>query len=83
MSVSGGSATEVTISGLMRSTTYSVQVAAVNSAGTGSYTSPLMIETPCSKHISYYSTRSQMFLCVSNLFNQCCQAERAKIRTCS
>ena len=34
MSVSGGS---VTVSSLMSSTTYSIQVAAVNSAGTGPY----------------------------------------------
>ena len=37
MSVSGGSATEATISGLMPSTTYSIQVAAETSAGTGPY----------------------------------------------
>ena len=35
MSVSGGDVTEVTITGLTASTTYSVQVAAVNVAGTG------------------------------------------------
>ena len=37
MSVSGGSVTEATISSLMPSTTYSIQVAAVNSAGRGVY----------------------------------------------
>ena len=37
MSVSGGSVTEVTISGLTPSTTYSIEVAAVNSAGVGVY----------------------------------------------
>ena len=37
MSVSGGSTTEATISGLMSSTAYSIQVAAVTSAGTGPY----------------------------------------------
>ena len=37
MSVSGGSITEATTSNLMSSTTYSIQVAAVNSAGTGPY----------------------------------------------
>ena len=37
MSVSGDSVTEATISSLMSSTTYSIQVAAVNSAGTGPY----------------------------------------------
>ena len=40
MSVSGGSVTEATISGLTPSTTYSIEVAAVNSAGTGVYSSP-------------------------------------------
>ena len=37
MSVSGGSVTEATISSLMSSTTYSIRVAAVNSAGTGEF----------------------------------------------
>ena len=37
MSVSGGSITEATISGLTPSTTYSIEVAAVNGAGTGVY----------------------------------------------
>ena len=40
MSVSGGSITETTISSLMSSTTYSIQVAAVNCAGTGVYSAP-------------------------------------------
>ena len=40
MSVSGGSVTEVTISSLMSSTTYSIQVAAVNIAGIGLYSAP-------------------------------------------
>ena len=40
MPVSGGSATEATISGLMPSTTYSIQVAAETSAGTGPYSAP-------------------------------------------
>ena len=54
MNVSGGDVTEYIVSGLMPSTAYSVQVAAVNSAGAGPYTSPLMIETPYnSKHINY------------------------------
>ena len=42
MSVSGGS---VTISSLMSSTTYSIQVAAVNSAGTGVYSNFLIVQT--------------------------------------
>ena len=37
MSVSGGSVTEATISSLMSSTTYYIEMAAVNSAGTGVY----------------------------------------------
>ena len=37
--------TEATISGLMPSTTYSIQVAAVNSAGTGSYSDAQMLTT--------------------------------------
>ena len=40
MSVSGGYVTEATITGLESSTTYSIQVAAVNSGGTGVYSDP-------------------------------------------
>ena len=40
MSVSGDSVTKATISSLMLSTTYSIQVAAENSAGTGVYSDP-------------------------------------------
>ena len=42
-SVSG--VTEATISGLMSSTNYSIQVAAVNSVGSGDYTDPVIVET--------------------------------------
>ena len=45
MSVSGGSVTEATISSLMSSTTYSIQVAAVNSAGIGVYCDLLTVQT--------------------------------------
>ena len=45
VSVSGGGATMTTISGLMASTTYSTEVAAVNSAGTGVYSTVIMEET--------------------------------------
>ena len=45
MTVSGASTTQTTITGLMSSTTYSIQVAAVNSAGTGEYSDPEMAET--------------------------------------
>ena len=48
-SVSGGGATITTISGLMASTTYSIEVAAVNSAGTGDYSDPITAETPESR----------------------------------
>ena len=43
--VSGASQTETTISNLMPSTTYTVEVAAVNSAGTGNYSDPLTTRT--------------------------------------
>ena len=45
MSVSGGSVTEATISSLMSSTTYSIQVAAVNSVGTGVYSDYFIVQT--------------------------------------
>ena len=54
MSVSGGSVTEATISSLMSSTTYSIQVAAVNSAGTGVYSDLLIVQTE-SKFIIVFS----------------------------
>ena len=44
-SVSGGATTEATISGLTPSTSYVVDIAAVNSAGTGVYSEPLTVET--------------------------------------
>ena len=49
VSVSGGGATMITISELTPSTTYSIEMAAVNSAGTGVYSTPLAAETPESK----------------------------------
>ena len=39
MSVSGGDVTEATITGLTTSTTYSIQVAAMNDVGTGPHSS--------------------------------------------
>ena len=59
MRVSGGSVTEATISELTPSTTYSIEVAAVNSIGTGVYSSPPVIaETPligkCTCHLQLY-----------------------------
>ena len=41
MSVSGGATTEATISGLNSATTYSIEVAAVNGAGTGDYSNSI------------------------------------------
>ena len=45
MSVSGGSVTETTISNLTPSATYTVQVAAVNDAGTGIFSNSTSIMT--------------------------------------
>ena len=50
MSVSGGSVTEATISELTLSTTFSIEVAAVNSAGTGVYSDVIMNTTQLSKY---------------------------------
>ena len=41
----GGGATQTIIPGLMPSTTYSIEVAAVNSAGTGVYSPAIMEKT--------------------------------------
>ena len=45
MSVSGGGTTETTITGLMPSTTYSIEVAAVNTINSGEYSDPLSVIT--------------------------------------
>ena len=45
VTVNGASTTQTTLSGLNPSTTYSIQVAAVNSAGTGVYIDPETAET--------------------------------------
>ena len=45
MTVDGATVNEATISGLNQSTTYSIQVAAVNSAGTGEYSDPITAMT--------------------------------------
>ena len=44
-----GDVTQVTISDLTPSTTYSIQVAAVNSEGTGPYSDLIIIDTPDSE----------------------------------
>ena len=43
--VSGGGATNMVISGLTSSTNYTVEVAAVNSVGTGVYSDPYIVQT--------------------------------------
>ena len=43
--VSGGSVTEATISSLTSSTTYSIEVSAVNNGGTGVYSHPVSAQT--------------------------------------
>ena len=45
MSVSGGSVIEATVSNLTSSTTYNVRVAAVNDAGTGTFSDRVLITT--------------------------------------
>ena len=49
MSVSRGQATMTTISSVMSFTNYSIEVAAVTSAGIGPYSDPITVETPQSK----------------------------------
>ena len=45
MSVSRGTTTKATISGLSATTPYTIEVAAVNSAGIGMYSSPTAVST--------------------------------------
>ena len=45
MNVSGGATTNTTISGLTPSTSYVIDIAAVNSAGIGVYSDQLTVET--------------------------------------
>ena len=45
MSISGSAVTETTISGLDFSTNYSIEVAAVNNAGIGTYSDPRVFTT--------------------------------------
>ena len=45
ISVSGADVNETTASSLMPSTNYSIEVAAVNSAGIGPYSDPISTET--------------------------------------
>ena len=43
------------ISGLSAATAYTIEVAAVNSAGTGVYSTPIVVEIPDSKQIIFYN----------------------------
>ena len=54
VSVSGGETNEVMLSGLLSSTNYSIEVAAVNSAGTGVYSSPVVALTNSESHKEIY-----------------------------
>ena len=54
-SVSGGSVTEITISNLTPSTTYNIQVAAVNNADTGDYSNIISIITLGIKYHRQYN----------------------------
>ena len=47
MNVSGEATTETTISGLNAATNYSIEVAALNSVGTGEYSDPITSLTFC------------------------------------
>ena len=49
MTVSGGDTIMTTISSVMSFTNYSIEVAAVTSAGIGPYSDPITVETPQSK----------------------------------
>ena len=72
LSVSGGSVTEATISGLTPSTNYSIEVAAVNSAGTGVYSDPLVIvEIPRSKCVLYRPYSQRVLWAVLYIFQVC------------
>ena len=51
--VSGGSVTETTISNLMSLTTYSIQVAAVNSAGLGVSSDHVILQTESKYNLSH------------------------------
>ena len=64
MSVSGGSVTEATISSLMSSTAYSIQVAAVNSAGTGVYSDLLIVQTESERNPTHQYSEFVLLLCV-------------------
>ena len=53
--VSGGDTRQTTISGLSPSTTYSIQVAAVNSVGIGEYSPSVIVQTAGEQSVWYHS----------------------------
>ena len=68
--VPGGDTRHTTIAGLHPSTTYSIQVAAVNSAGIGVYSDPpVIIETLPSKYTSVFVDVLEKMLSVCSLFS--------------
>ena len=68
--VSGGDTRHTTISGLNPSTTYSIQVAAVNSAGVGVYSvPPVIIDTLPSKYTSVFVDVLEKMFSVCSLFS--------------
>ena len=60
MSVSGGDTTETTITGLDAGTTYSIEVAAVNNAGTGKYNLPISVTTQGTVFIKYHFSKYKL-----------------------
>ena len=63
VSVSGGGATQTIIFGpLLMSTNYSIEVAAVNSAAIGVYSTPVIIETPHSEYYIHTSDGCDLYI---------------------
>ena len=61
LDVLGGDNTEVIIMGLASTTTYAIEVAAVNSAGSGKYSSPITAATTvgkvsCKRNFTVYTS---------------------------
>ena len=69
VSVLGGEATMTTISGLMPSTTYSIEVAAVNSAGTGVDSDPYIIVTDSKHYNNYILSTDAYSVCIIDIFD--------------
>ena len=64
MSVSGSSVTEATISNLTLSTNYTIQVAAVNSAGTGVYSDPPITAGTLLESVSICDYYNMLYTCI-------------------